>query len=203
MEEKEMRSRLVLPGLLTLILTLAACGGGSDSGGPGGTSTGATSNETASLNKDDYPVFPNADAGADPNVSADQGGKGFTGQGWETNTSFELLGDPRAAKGGSVHDALADFPGTLRTEGPESNSAFNYGVTTMVYERLLDIDASTLNFIPQLATHWQISPDKLTYRFRLNPNARFSDGTPVTADDVVASYDFVMDKTLQDPSNQM
>src|SRR5262245_5300312 len=202
MEEKNMRSRLILLGLLTLTLTLAACGDGGETPGAG-SSTTTTSNENASLNKEDYPVFPDADAGADPAVSAEQGGKGFSGQGWETNTSFDLMGDPRAAKGGTLHDALEDFPGTLRIDGPEYNSLFNYGVTAMVYERLLDIDTTTMNFIPQLATHWQISPDKMTYRFRINPNARFSDGTPVTAEDVVASFDFIMQKSMQNPSTQM
>ncbi len=55
--------------------------------------------------------------------------------------------------------------------------------------------------MPALATHWQISPDKLTYRFRIDPNARWSDGQPVVADDVVATWKFVMDKGLQDPAN--
>ncbi len=41
---------------------------------------------------------------------------------------------------------------------------------------------------PGLATHWQISPDHMTYRFRIDPNARFSDGQPVTAEDVVATW---------------
>ena len=45
-------------------------------------------------------MFPNADAGADPAVPAEQGGKGFKGEGWETNTSFDLIGDARAVKGG-------------------------------------------------------------------------------------------------------
>ena len=54
------------------------------------------------MNKDDYPVFPDADAGADPAVPADQGGKGFTGEGWETNTTFDLIGDPHAVKGGTL-----------------------------------------------------------------------------------------------------
>jgi microcin C transport system substrate-binding protein len=52
--------------------------------------------------------------------------------------------------------------------------------------------------MPVLATHWQIAPDKMTFRFRLDPNARFSDGSPVTADDVVASWKFHTDKSLQD-----
>jgi microcin C transport system substrate-binding protein len=41
----------------------------------------------------------------------------------------------------------------------------------------------------------------MTFRFRINPNAKFSDGVPVTAEDVVATYDFMMDKGLQAPSN--
>jgi microcin C transport system substrate-binding protein len=52
--------------------------------------------------------------------------------------------------------------------------------------------------MPVLATHWKIDPDKLTYRFRIDPNARFSDGTPVTSEDVVATWKFLTDKKLQD-----
>ena len=43
----------------------------------------------------------------------------------------------------------------------------------------------------------------MTYRFRINPNARFSDGTPVTSEDVVASYDLFVDKTVEDPMNRL
>ena len=98
---------------------------------------------------------------------------------------------------------MLDFPGTLRMDGPESNSALNYTIGPMVYETLLDIHPTTLDYISALATHWQISADKTTYRFRINPNARWADGQPVTADDVVATWAFRMDKGLQDPSSQM
>src|SRR5262245_7008879 len=64
-----------------------------------------------STNKDDYPVFVDPDAGADPAVPAAQGGKGFTGEGWETNTNFQLQGDPHALKGGLLRDQVQDFPG--------------------------------------------------------------------------------------------
>jgi microcin C transport system substrate-binding protein len=184
-----------------LVLALAGACSSSKSRDDSGATTPSAPAQNVSMNKDDYPVFPDADAGADAAVPAEQGGKGFIGEGWETNTNFDLIGDPRAIKGGTLRDFLIDFPGTLRISGPESNTQFNYGITSMVYEPLLGLHPTTQQFIPSLATHWQISPDKMTYRFRINPNARFSDGVPVTAEDVVATYDFNMDKTLQDPSN--
>ena len=172
--------------------------------GPSDTPASAPSsngNRNASLNKDDYPVFPDADAGADPAVSPELGGKGFTGEGWQTKTDFEFTGDPRAAKGGLFRNAISDFPGTLRMGGPEWNTYVNYMIGDMVYETLLGLDPTTLDYVPQLATHWQISADKLTYRFRINPNAKFSNGEPVTADDVIASWTLRADKTLKDPSS--
>ena len=178
-----------------------ACGGGSTEAPPAASGSSPASPASAvSTDKNAYPVFPNADAGADPAVPAEQGGKGFTGQGWETNTDFDFIGDPHAIKGGTFRQAtLTDFPTTLRYYGP-NQSIWNYVLHTMVYETLLGLHPSMLEYIPALATHWQISADKKTFRFRLDPNARWSDGQPVVADDVVASYKLVMDKTLQDPA---
>jgi microcin C transport system substrate-binding protein len=163
------------------------------------TPSGAASAPIAvATDKNAYPVFPDADAGADPAVPAEQGGKGFTGQGWQTNKDFDLIGDPHAVKGGLLRDYMPNFPGTLRMAGPEWNTGINYMISSLAYETLLTLHPTTLEYMPVLATHWQVSPDKLTYRFRLDPNARFSDGTPVTSEDVVASWVFHTDKTLQD-----
>jgi len=193
-----------LPGLTTAVLgsalLISGCGGGNQRpAGPDTSSAApAAARSNVSLDKNSYPVFPNKDAGADPAVSAEQGGKGFTGEGWETNTNFDLIGDPRALKGGMLRTYMASFPGTLRMAGPEWNTSANYMINQLSYEVLLTLDPTTLQYVPMLATHWQISPDKLTYRFRLDPNARFSDGSPVTADDVVATWQFHTDKSLQD-----
>lgn len=196
------RSRGLSFGGLTLGLTLlaAACGGGGGTAGPEQAAPVAVA-ANVPVDKAAYPVFPDADAGADPAVPAEQGGKGFTGEGWQTNADYDLIGDPRAVKGGAFREYIADFPGTLRIEGPESNTTTNSMIASGLYESLLTVHPSSLDFIPVLATHWQISEDKLTYRYRINPNARWSDGQPVTADDVVATWLFKMDKGLQDPSN--
>ena len=197
-----MRGRLNVwvTGLAVATLLTTACGGGSappPANNPGSSSAPATPGNV-SLDKNSYPVFANADAGADPSVPAEQGGKGFTGQGWETGTDFDLIGEPRAVKGGLVRTHTLSFPGTLRMAGPEWNTEVNYAITQLTYETLLTLHPTTLQYLPVLATHWQISPDKLTYRFRIDPNARFSNGAPVTADDVIASWAFHTDKSLQD-----
>ncbi|MEQ1727478.1 MAG: extracellular solute-binding protein [Vicinamibacterales bacterium] len=197
-----MRRALFALTAVIVAFTASACGG-SQPAQQVPVTTAAQPGAPVETDKNAYPVFLDADAGADASVPADRGGKGFTGDGWETNTSFDLVGDPRAVKGGVLKEYVLDFPGTLRMEGPESNSALNYMIGPMVYESLLTIHPTTLDYIPVLATHWQISADRTTYRYRINPNARWADGQPVTADDVVASWVFRMDKGLQDPSNQM
>ena len=189
--------------VLTFVASLlAACGGGSAPERAGSSTAPATDGRQVATDKNAYPVVPNADSGADPSVSAEQGGKGFTGEGWQTNTDFDLIGDPRAVKGGRFRQAYSDFPNTLRYRGPNVTE-FGYMVSNLVYESLLTLHPSTLEWMPQIATHWQISPDRMTYRFRIDPNARWSDGQPVVADDVVATYALMMDKGLQDPSAQL
>ncbi len=42
--------------------------------------------------------------------------------------------------------------------------------------------------LPAAATHWDVSADGLTYTFHLRPDARWSNGEPVTAQDFVDSY---------------
>src|SRR5262245_66252125 len=117
-------------GMVLVLSLLTACSGPNGSEEATASKPGAPA-ANVSTNKDDYPVFPDADAGADPSVPADQGGKGFKGEGWETNTSFDLIGDPRAIKGGTLRDHMIDFRGTLRMQRPESNSFSNYGTATV------------------------------------------------------------------------
>lgn len=57
-----------------------------------------------------------------------------------------------------------------------------------VYEQLVALDA---NLAPQpaLADSWETSEDGLTWTFRLRDGVTFHNGAPMTADDVVASWD--------------
>src|SRR5213595_1510120 len=125
------RLNACLTAVLGSAVLVSACGGGSappPSQSSANAPAAAASN--VSLDKNSYPVFPDADAGADPAVPAEQGGKGFKGEGWETNTNFDLVGDPRALKGGLLRTYMPSFPGTLRMAGPEWNTGANYMINT-------------------------------------------------------------------------
>src|SRR5262247_2883251 len=62
-----------------------------------------------------------------------------------------------------------------------------------LYSTLLQIDPySYPNVIGDVASEWKISPDGLTYTFKIRPGIRFHDGSPLTAADVKASYDKII-----------
>jgi peptide/nickel transport system substrate-binding protein len=57
------------------------------------------------------------------------------------------------------------------------------------YSTLLTFDTAHYpRIVGDLAESWSVSPDKLTYTFKLRPGVLFHDGTPLTAADVKASY---------------
>lgn len=193
--------------LLAVVLALlaASCGGGPESPQPEAPSPASSPAAAKPAYDLDIPMVTYAwdPAAGDPSVPAEMGGPGFTGEGWLTNMTFPASGDPRAIRGGTFSLYTPDWPATLRMTGKDWNSTVNYTIKSLCYESLLSLNSTTLEWTPALATHWQISEDKSVYRYRLNPKARFSDGSEVTAQDVVASYKLLMDPTLLDPSSQM
>jgi oligopeptide transport system substrate-binding protein len=52
-----------------------------------------------------------------------------------------------------------------------------------IFEGLVNFHPRTLEPTPGVAERWDVSEDGLTYTFHLNPEARWSDGTNVTAED--------------------
>lgn len=68
------------------------------------------------------------------------------------------------------------------------------GIASLMYESLLDVDPWTAKFIPRLASSFKISPDKHDYTFTLRKGLKWSDGHPLTADDVVFTFDVLIRK---------
>lgn len=77
--------------------------------------------------------------------------------------------------------------------GRESG-VLNYLVAVLAQESLLSV-APSGKLTPGLATSWR-QPDARTYVYTLRRGVTFSDGTPFTADDVVASIE-----AIRDPEN--
>ncbi len=198
------KSALVLCAASAMMLT--ACPGG-------GNEPVAVSGEMPRYSLEHAPWYDAENAappGADPSVSAEDGGDGFEAiaedTGWDTFVATDeetrLFGSPNAKKGGEFVNIITRFPLSFRPfyYGKDSYFAENNIMSGMVYESLLTLHPSTLRFMPALASHWKISDDKRTFWFRINPNARFSDGSPVTSRDVVATYRLIMDESLLSPS---
>ncbi len=184
---------------LALVLLPTACTKKKSGGGTGGAAT----EKTGAYNLAIPTVKFEWDAKAgDPAVSAELGGPGFTGEGWDTNLEFDAMGSDKAVKGGEMIRYLPDWPPTLRMGGQNWNTSLNYMIRDLCFPSLVAQHPNTLEFIPALCTHWKISDDRKTYSFRINPEAKWSDGTAVTSADYMASYKLWMDESILFPSNQ-
>ncbi len=58
-----------------------------------------------------------------------------------------------------------------------------------VYDRLVDLSPDNKSIVPMLAKEWTISDDQKVLTFNLDPNAKFSNGSPVDAKDVKWTFD--------------
>ena len=61
-----------------------------------------------------------------------------------------------------------------------------------LYESLLSTNPVTVEDEPNLAARWSIAADKKTFTFWIDPRARWSDGQPITAHDVKATFDAIL-----------
>ena len=74
------------------------------------------------------------------------------------------------------------------------NNALGNGVHAAIYDSLVYYNSQTFKPEPQLATSWrEVSPTQV--RFTLRQGVKFSDGSPMTADDVVFSIMRAMAKS--------
>lgn len=97
-----------------------------------------------------------------------------------------------ACTGGESRVARGDIEGVLHFGNGTEPQGIDPHITTGVpesriqqalFEGLVSKDPATLEPVPGVAERWEVSEDGLTYRFHLRADARWSDGTPITAED--------------------
>ena len=118
---------------------------------------------------------------------------------WQDGSSEKEFSSLKAKRGGIFHAYMRDFPRTLRTIGPDANGGFrSYLLDNNVIE-LTHPHPNSDAYYPGTANEWAVGNDGRTVYFRLDPNARFSDGKEVRASDYFFFFYFMRSKHIQAP----
>lgn len=91
---------------------------------------------------------------------------------------------------------LVQAPGTF--DPAHQSDAATAAITAQLYETLTTYD-STLTLQPALAASWEVAADGRSAVFHLRPGLTFSDGSPLTAQDVVGSWLRLIDPVSPSP----
>jgi len=103
-----------------------------------------------------------------------------------------ILSPEAPRPGGAYVEGLVGQLGSLNPLFGEATAGSN-DLDALLFEPLVRV-LPTGAIQGRLASRWDVSPDGRTYSFTLRPNTHWSDGSPVTADDIVFTV-----RTVQDP----
>jgi peptide/nickel transport system substrate-binding protein len=107
-----------------------------------------------------------------------------------------IAGAPLAAKTLVTMNTVQIF-GTI--DPAKISDYTDYMAAVNLYDGLVGVDYGG-NLTPKLAESWTVSDDAKEVVFKLRADAHFSDGSPVTADDVVYSFERLL-RINQGPAN--
>ncbi len=175
--------RTVLAGIGAGIMSalLVACGGDDGNETPsGGSSSGAGTTPTT------------APAESSPTTSVAATATESTGTG---SSATGATGEGEPQPGGTLTMGEYSEPPTFdpRVSGATTGWRLFYNI----FDQLVVQDVETGDFLPGLATTWEISDDGLVYTFKLKSDVKFHDGTPFNADAIKYTYDSILDPALK------
>ena len=75
-------------------------------------------------------------------------------------------------------------------------------IEDLVLESLAVRDPDTLEWMPMIAKSWRVNEDGLIIEFDLRQDVRFSDGQLLTADDVIFTYEWIMNPKVAAPRSR-
>ncbi len=168
--------------LLTGSLLLSACANNSNNESSSANNAAAGSNST-NVEATTAPEIVPAGALSEPFTATDLSKLPAVAQ-KRTDTIIVGLTDPSGA-----------FTPYFQQSGYDGN------VSSLLYASLVTVDDKGVP-TPELAESWDVSDDQLTYTFHLRKDLKFSDGSPLTADDVAFTWTIQYDKSY-DGSSQL
>ena len=120
---------------------------------------------------------------------------------WEKGLDQPEIGSSRARKGGTFNTYLPSlaFPPTIRSIGKNANNGFRSEHWDNIEMALVSLHPNTMETIPGLADHWAVGTDGRTVYFRINEEARWSDGRPVTVDDFFMTFYVCLSEYITGP----
>ncbi len=126
-----------------------------------------------------------------------------------TGGSQTTQGDASPQPGGSPATGQQPVPGSRITEGgliePRTlNPIFvadpvSEEISHLVFNGLVYVDPKSGEPQPDLAQSWEVSDDRLTYTFHLRDSILWHDGQPFAANDVVFTYQLMMNNRVRSP----
>ena len=118
---------------------------------------------------------------------------------WKDGHEVPEFAAPEAKRGGTLQGFIDDFPRTFRFVGPDSNGSFRPYILDYDFLYLIMKQPNTGQYFPGVAKTWALGADGRTMYFRLDPDARYSDGVPITADDYLFIFFFYRSSYINDP----
>ncbi|MDD2725577.1 MAG: ABC transporter substrate-binding protein [Methylovulum sp.] len=116
------------------------------------------------------------------------------------NRAYAATRQPDYAQGDWYVEA---FGTNLKTITPlVSSDLYASNVQGNVLESLITRNPDTLEWEGLIAKSWKISDDGLVISFQMRDDVRFSDGEPLTAEDVVFTFGFIMTEAIQAPRDR-
>jgi peptide/nickel transport system substrate-binding protein len=80
-----------------------------------------------------------------------------------------------------------------------STDVYASRINSFLFDSLIERNNETLAFEPKLAERWEISDDKKFFTFYLRKGVKWHDGTPVTIEDIIYSFNRIMDPKVASP----
>ena len=125
---------------------------------------------------------------------------------WEDGSDLPEFASPEAKKGGTLYGWIDDFPRTLRTTGPDANGSFRPYIlddNVMRFARRhpndTSIGPSGFRYYPGVARAWAVDRAHNQVYVKIDPDARWSDGEPITVDDVFFLFFFYQSTYIRQP----